>query len=379
MFTIAWLPNPLAFGNDAATVRQQGVQESATRTKLDSEAETNRNVDGVAHQNAAEMRRSAGFEPVSPDSLTSIRLECETREPATLERLSCNGPVGRGLVASIEDAVKRQLAVENRNTYHGIRTDYTGGLSAVSGTPVCNISKGEETRNYRNQTCGDYCNMEIDIGLLGADIRFNDRNDGCSWEYSQIRGAWVQILNYYKDVKLAEVRGRTVSLIDIEGERPCKQVAADYVTAQNALQRFYRTAESNLTNQGFTAQQIATMQCNRASQDSDHALCHIQQANRHLVSLAAKVVGCEIRWAATKTYNQYFSDPTQVISAAQQEIQPRCAGCEDCIDDSGRADESCNNSKRSQCARRCYISQIHQFFKNRLRSYANTSAVERNE
>ncbi|MEW6057550.1 MAG: hypothetical protein AB1540_13135 [Bdellovibrionota bacterium] len=379
------------------TNRRSALENLSRYEKVGAEATPPPNVN---FDNEA-AKAEAGFPHVDPKSVTSVDVKCREEGPVIMGNHPCRDKGATpGYLSRVEKFVKEALAIENYNYYIGSTTNFATGIGSLSATPVCNISQGEEHRNLlpKNSGCGKWCNVRVEtssiLGLVtvGGDLFVDDKNGGCSREYGWFRGAFVQVMNYYKEKVFAEFRNKKVQLVDIEGVKPCAGIAADVIRAQaatdNALERVVavqgieRAAAASCPHleksRGLASLGKKTPFENELN---SHGACFMGMAQLRLASLWSGFLGCEIRWRASRDFEQEFGSIQQWVNETKVAISDRCksfaSSCEKGNGDSALAgNQSCDDKMRTRLFMQCYQKEVPLYLKNKLQRYNTSTPAE---
>ncbi|MBI3543370.1 MAG: hypothetical protein HY075_08880 [Deltaproteobacteria bacterium] len=360
--------------------------------------------------------RDAQLPQVNPKAVDHVDIKCREKGPTLLGQPPCTVKEGKGLLELLRDRSEAYLADRITDIYLGTRTNAATGLKAAGAVPVCNVTQGEgedllaayqwRAKNPKGKlpdninhnwmpeknparSCGEQCGMWLHVTthlgyITGGGFNVDNTDSHCSYEYGQYRGAFVQAQNHFKEKLFREIKDKDIQLVDIEGAKPCQELAADVLRVQGGIGAV--TQEVLDLHQG-NAEEVSKLNCPvtitgeqtaGAMADGDTAAigaCHVVMANQTLIAMYSRLVNCEIWWRAANEFEKIFGDPDSWVKSAKSYVKPKCKEAAKCKRNGQSVGGDCNDSLRTQLWNECYAREIPQWLKHKTSKWPSATPV----
>lgn len=266
----------------------------------------------------------------------------------------------RGFYSRVEERFYENLSLQNTNAYLGLTTNFATGLNRLSGVPVCNLAQGESETNWLNESnlCGEFCGITVKSASGTPAVVVDDRRGHCDREYGWSRGAFIQLVNHFKEKVLGEFHAGQVSISSISGARPCGPVASDVLGLQAALEKLEPLIP-------------ADARCLRHGSVS--AACQVEMAHELAHSVWARLLGCEVNWRATQEFDARVKGSLEQLRAR---VMSECRESLECKRDGLLVSKRCDDELRTRLYSECYRARVPELVREQLKPYATRTPVE---
>ncbi|MBI3557244.1 MAG: hypothetical protein HY074_13355, partial [Deltaproteobacteria bacterium] len=361
--------------------------------------------------------RNEVFPKVDASAVSSVDIKCRDGGPPLLGQPPCQ-VVGKqpGLIQLIEQAAVDELGQRITNQYIGVLVNGVIATAGLSAVPVCNIMQGEgadlsaayswreanakggdipATMNHNwlpdtspghscGEQCGQYLHVSTTLGVVtGGGFKVDNQNAHCAWEYGQYRGAFVQAQNHYKEEVLGELKKKSIHLLDIEGSKPCQELAADVIRMQGGI--------ADVTNQVIqlhngSVDEVSKLQCPTDGTDPNKTsasnadptsigACDITMANKILLSSYSRLISCEIWWRASNDFETVMGEQNAWVASAKDYMKPKCSEAANCKKNGNDVGGDCNDDLRTKLWNECYAREAPNWMKSKMTKWPSTTPV----
>lgn len=293
-------------------------------------------------------------------NLADVKLECSPHlgEPPILGLRRCND-----LKTDVVGVVKERLQKEVDLRYQGKRVlDWKTGQTENVPVPVCNLFAGEDSKNNRGQSCGEFCRLSVDTGITGGSVSMNSRAPYCARERAWFHGFQLQSRKYFIAQVAREFKETgKIRLSKMDGEPVCHPMAADVLFSQ----KNHLNKNIDVFSAKYGREKGLSIKCDSDHASTSNSACTLQAIEKRLVNLWARVIRCEGLTRAKIDFGSRASNPEALQSRAQSYIEPICR-------DTYNADCTlCRDSTRTSRLNRCYSNELGRYLKNEFRVYEN--------